>query len=482
MPVEESARLRLPEGFLFGAATAAHQVEGNNVASDWWAFEHRPGSPVRELSGDAADSYHRWRQDMDLLAELGFTAYRFSVEWARVEPAPGHFSRAALAHYRRMVEGAVARGLEPVVTLHHFTSPAWFAARGGWTAPGSDGLFSRYASAVATAVLGDEVRYAATVNEPNMLAVMQTLLRAGLDAAPSLGHIEPEPAIVEALTRAHRAARAALKDVRPGLLTGWTVANQVYQPEPGAEQPAQALRPLARRPGQVRRDTRRIPRRVPRPGPRPEPGRVTRSSRVAGMPRRGPYEKGEAKRAEILRAALRIFAEDGYRGTSLRKVAAACDLSLPGLMHYFESKEDLLTQVLRARDESARLRHGDLAHLDDYLRIVREGAATPGLVELFVSLAASAGDPEHPAHELFGTRYDTLREALTAHLERSAAAGDLPETVPPDRLAVLLIALVDGIQLQWLADRTISMEQPVLDLFAALGRSRPADNGGPRGG
>ncbi|WP_327372231.1 family 1 glycosylhydrolase [Streptomyces sp. NBC_01217] len=120
---------------MWGASTAAHQIEGNNTNSDWWCKEI--AGAVKEPSLDACDSYHRWREDMDLLAGLGFTDYRFSIEWARIEPAPGHFSRAELAHYRRMVEGAVERGLRPMVTLHHFTVPQWFEDRGGWTADGA---------------------------------------------------------------------------------------------------------------------------------------------------------------------------------------------------------------------------------------------------------------------------------------------------------------------------------------------------------
>lgn len=116
--------LPFPEGFLWGASTAAHQIEGNNVNSDWWQLEHSGDGRIAEPSLDAADSYHRWPEDMDLLAQLGFTDYRFSIEWARIEPAPGHFSRAELAHYRRMVDGALERGLRPMVTLHHFTLPA----------------------------------------------------------------------------------------------------------------------------------------------------------------------------------------------------------------------------------------------------------------------------------------------------------------------------------------------------------------------
>ena len=83
---------RFPDGFLWGAATAAHQVEGGNIASDWWAKEWLPGTPIVEPSGDAADSYHRYREEMSLLAAAGFNSYRFSIEWSRIEPERGFFS------------------------------------------------------------------------------------------------------------------------------------------------------------------------------------------------------------------------------------------------------------------------------------------------------------------------------------------------------------------------------------------------------
>src|SRR5437867_9213685 len=96
--------IAFPEGFVWGTSTAAHQVEGDNHNSDWWAWEHSPGSPCVEPSGHAADHYHLYPQDIALLAELGFNAYRFSIEWARIEPEDGEFSRAQLNHYRRMLE------------------------------------------------------------------------------------------------------------------------------------------------------------------------------------------------------------------------------------------------------------------------------------------------------------------------------------------------------------------------------------------
>ncbi len=222
-----SARLPLPEGFLFGAATSPHQVEGNNVASDWWAFENREGTIVAERSGDACDSFERWREDMDLLRSLGFNSYRFGVEWARVEPTRGEFSRSAVAHYTRMVEYALAIGLEPVVTLHHFTHPLWFARDGGWTADDAIDRFLAYVDAVAP-VIRAGVATVVTINEPNMLAVMQTVVRgeAALETGLGGGLPVPHRETAERLAEAHRAAVDRLHRDHPGVKAGWSIANQ----------------------------------------------------------------------------------------------------------------------------------------------------------------------------------------------------------------------------------------------------------------
>ncbi|MFD4830504.1 glycoside hydrolase family 1 protein [Streptomyces uncialis] len=234
---------RLPDGFLWGASTSAHQIEGNNTNSDWWLFEHMDNPYIKEPSGDACDSYHRWPEDMDLLAELGFTDYRFSIEWARIEPAPGEFSRAAIAHYRRTVEGALARGLRPLVTLHHFTAPRWFTEGGGWAAAGSDELFARFLAAAAP-IYATGVTHVCTINEPNMLASMATLYKAHLsgDQLPTFGPTTPDGATAEALVRAHGRAVETVKSTAPHVLCGWSVANQVYQPLPGSEDVAAAVR------------------------------------------------------------------------------------------------------------------------------------------------------------------------------------------------------------------------------------------------
>ncbi len=143
-----------PEGFTWGTATAAHQIEGGNVNNDWWAFEHTEGSGCAESSGDACDSWERWEEDADIVARLGFDNYRFSVEWSRIEPAEGEFSRAALAHYRRQCIGLRERGVDPVVTLHHFTTPLWLTAQGGWESDLAVERFGRFCTVVAEE-LGD---------------------------------------------------------------------------------------------------------------------------------------------------------------------------------------------------------------------------------------------------------------------------------------------------------------------------------------
>lgn len=126
-----------PAGFLWGSATAGHQIEGGNVHSDWWAMEHGtqprfPGLRIDEPSGRACDSWRRWREDVELLATLGHRAYRLSLEWSRLEPEPGVHDEAALATYVAQLEALVARGIQPWVTLHHFVHPLWFERLGAF--------------------------------------------------------------------------------------------------------------------------------------------------------------------------------------------------------------------------------------------------------------------------------------------------------------------------------------------------------------
>jgi beta-glucosidase len=230
-----------PKDFLWGAATAPHQVEGNNVNSDWWAREGM--MPGMDISGDACDSYHRYPEDMRLLAEAGLTSYRFGIEWARIEPRPGQIARSELAHYRRMIDTAVSFGLEPVVTLHHFTTPQWFAEAGAWFAPDALDRFDRYV-ATATEIL-DGVNWVVTMNEPNMLAVMLTYgkqMMARAEAAqwqsPTTNDPEmpeglpvPEVEIGQLFVEAHQRVRETVRS-RTGAKVGWTIANQAFTAQP----------------------------------------------------------------------------------------------------------------------------------------------------------------------------------------------------------------------------------------------------------
>src|SRR3984885_11051823 len=168
---------QFPANFLWGTATAAHQVEGGNTASDLWLMEMMKDSIFEEPSGDACDHYHLYPSDIALLKALGFGVYRFSIEWARVEPEEGFFSQAALDHYRRMIAACLANGIVPMVTFHHFTAPLWFTCDGGWEDAKSVDRFARYCERAGRA-LGDLIAYACTINEAN-IPMMVTAQREG---------------------------------------------------------------------------------------------------------------------------------------------------------------------------------------------------------------------------------------------------------------------------------------------------------------
>lgn len=176
------------------------------------------------------------------------------------------------------------------------------------------------------------------------------------------------------------------------------------------------------------------------------------------MEREGGYARGRATRQVVLEEALRLFGEVGYRGASLRELAARCGLSHPGLLHHFPSKEALLLAVLEERDAADGARAGivgahGVAHLRALLQIARSNATTPGLVELHAVLSAEAGGPDHPAHDFFVRRYARLRQELTTALREAADDGRLRPGVEPADAAVLLVACWDGLQVQWLHDR-----------------------------
>lgn len=238
-----AVRGAFPQGFLWGAATAGHQVEGNNVASDLWLLENIKPTIFAEPSGDAVNSFALWRTDLDLVKSLGLNSYRFSLEWARIEPEPGAFSIAMLDHYKAMIDGCRVRGLTPLVTFNHFTAPRWFAAAGGWTNPQAPDLFARFCDRAARH-LAAGIGYVVTLNEPNLLRILRSLglpppmlagQRAMLDAAArasgtakyntaNSANQDDLDTMLPIMIAAHRQGRAAIKAVRPSLPVGVSLA------------------------------------------------------------------------------------------------------------------------------------------------------------------------------------------------------------------------------------------------------------------
>ncbi len=210
-----------PAGFVWGTATAAHQIEGGNWANDWWRFEHAPGSGVAEPSGDACDSWHRWEVDADLVASLGLGSYRFSIEWSRIQPEEGMWSTAALDHYARLCDGLIARGLDPVVTFHHFTTPRWLADRGGWEDDATVDHFVEFCSRAATHLGADRVARACTINEPNVVGILGYLLGTFPPGVSDFGRAD---AVLDRFVVAHRRSVEALRAVLGATPVGLTLA------------------------------------------------------------------------------------------------------------------------------------------------------------------------------------------------------------------------------------------------------------------
>ena len=159
-----------PKRFLWGTATAAHHVEGENRGCDWWEFEQEPGRILNnDRSGIACDSYNRYRQDFELMKSLNLNSHRLSIEWSRIEYSPGQFDPRQIDHYRDVLGSMRALGIVPMVTLHHFTSPLWFARRGGWAASGAADAFMAFVRVVIRE-LGELIPMWCTINEPNLYA------------------------------------------------------------------------------------------------------------------------------------------------------------------------------------------------------------------------------------------------------------------------------------------------------------------------
>lgn len=189
--------------------------------------------------------------------------------------------------------------------------------------------------------------------------------------------------------------------------------------------------------------------------------------------RRGPYAKTEEKRSLILEAALEVFAQSGYRAGSLRDVALKVGMSEAGLLHHFQNKSALLAAVLERRDDHAR----DMIDFDGpgretfegLIRLVAYNSTIPGVVELYCTLSAEATSPDHPAHQFFVNRYSETTASITRAFTDMEANGELRPHVRPAAAGRALIALMDGLQVQWLLDRdSVDMVEDIRGFLSAI--------------
>ena len=226
---------KFPEGFYWGAATASYQVEGGIDNCDWAEAAREGRVPV---CGRACDHYNRYEADFDLAVELGHTAHRFSIEWARIEPEEGKFDMEEIEHYRKVIRALKERNLEPILTLWHFTLPLWFSQTGGFERKDSAELFAKYSTFVAKE-LGSEFTYITTMNEPIVFAGLGWLKgnwppfkqfsfvglneltvsgdRAVQRPTKSLLAYFTYRKVVKNLAKAHNQAYFGIKGVAPGL-------------------------------------------------------------------------------------------------------------------------------------------------------------------------------------------------------------------------------------------------------------------------
>ena len=219
---------RFPESFRWGTATAAHQIEGGNGNNDWWDWEHREGTPCVEPSGDACDSWHRWPEDVELCAGMGLDTYRFSLEWSRIEPEPSVFDDGAIGRYREILQHCHAIGLEPMVTLHHFSNPLWLVEKGDFNSDIVVEYFRRYTAKVVD-TLGDLVPKWITINEPVTYAVMRYLTGDFPHTKRGFGAFNEG---IHNLLRTHAAAYHAIKERYPAALVSTADNMQVFEAVP----------------------------------------------------------------------------------------------------------------------------------------------------------------------------------------------------------------------------------------------------------
>ena len=209
---------QFPDGFLWGTASAAYQVEGDNKNCDWWEWEQQPGKIANgDSAAIACDHYHRYREDFALLREMKQNAHRLSIEWSRIEPSEGDFDSRQIRHYRDVLGELREQGIRPMVTLHHFTSPLWFSHKGGWTVPGSAHAFMPFVHKVIDE-LGDLIDRWCTINEPNIYAANGWMV--GEFPPGRQGDVAAVYRVTSNLRRAHELAYSAIKRRWPDASVG----------------------------------------------------------------------------------------------------------------------------------------------------------------------------------------------------------------------------------------------------------------------
>lgn len=235
----------MPDDFLWGAATAAHQVEGNqhnnwseweeSVATklantavarlkasvlNWEEIKKEATDPSNYISGLAADHYNRYEEDFDLMKNIGLNAYRFSIEWSRIEPSPGKYDKAEIDHYKQVVKALKKRGIEPMVSLHHFSDPIWLEEIGGWHGSEIIDRFVAYSKLMAEQ-LSPDVKYWISINEPGSYMVMR-YLGGGIwpEWPKTSSSLKLAYAYLKNLVKIQKQVRLVIKDVNKDAMVG----------------------------------------------------------------------------------------------------------------------------------------------------------------------------------------------------------------------------------------------------------------------
>lgn len=212
-------RLKFPDGFLWGAATAAHQVEGDNTNNDWWAWEQIPGHIRNDDKSTVACDWwrgERYRTDFDLAQSFGHNTHRLSIEWSRLEPREGEWNAEAIQFYRRVLTALRERGMTPLITLHHFTNPLWLRAKGAWETEAVVPRFERFAEKAAQE-FGDLCDFWVTLNEP-IIMIMPTYILG--DWPPGKKDFGLAMRVLVNVLRGHSAAYHAIHRAQPKARVG----------------------------------------------------------------------------------------------------------------------------------------------------------------------------------------------------------------------------------------------------------------------